>query len=169
MINKQNLWFITLFSLIIILGIYYVTIIDKEQTLATIADNINENITETANVKADESSILVALRVKEDEDVLAKMEELQTILLDEKSSLLEKNNAYESLQNLNANKGKEAEIEKMIKNDFSLNSFVKIINDKISITIVSDKHDTKLANDIIIKVQKEFKQRVYPSIKFQKQ
>ena len=26
MLNKQNLWFITLFSLILILGIYYVTI-----------------------------------------------------------------------------------------------------------------------------------------------
>ena len=26
MINKQNLWFLTLFSLILILGVYYVTI-----------------------------------------------------------------------------------------------------------------------------------------------
>ena len=26
MINKQNLWFLTLFSLILILGIYYVTL-----------------------------------------------------------------------------------------------------------------------------------------------
>ena len=29
MINKQNLWFVTLFSLIIILGIYYVSIDDE--------------------------------------------------------------------------------------------------------------------------------------------
>ena len=26
MFNKQNLWFITLFSLILVLGVYYVTI-----------------------------------------------------------------------------------------------------------------------------------------------
>ena len=26
MINKQNLWFLTLFSLILILGVYYVTL-----------------------------------------------------------------------------------------------------------------------------------------------
>ena len=33
MINKQNLWFITLFSLILILGIYYVSIDDEVQNV----------------------------------------------------------------------------------------------------------------------------------------
>ena len=33
MINKQNLWFVTLFSLILILGIYYVSIDDEVETV----------------------------------------------------------------------------------------------------------------------------------------
>ena len=168
MINKQNLWFITLFSLIIILGIYYVTMIDSNETLAAISAEINSKTADDTTIEVTEGSALIALRVEEDENVLSKMEELQTILLDEKSTLQEKNDAYEALKNLNNNKGKEEEIEKMIKKDFSLNSFVKITDDKISITIESKDHSTKIANDIILKTQKLFNNRMYISIRFQK-
>jgi hypothetical protein len=168
MINKQNLWFVTLFSLILILGIYYVTMIDKDATLAAISESVSNNIKETASVEVLDSSTLVSLRVKEDEEVMAKMEELQTILLDEKATLEEKNNAYESLQSINTNKGKEEEIENLIKKEFNLNSFVKISGDKISITIASDDHDVKKANDIIIKVQDLYQERMFITIRFQK-
>ena len=168
MINKQNLWFITLFSLIIILGIYYVTMIDSNETLAAISEEINNQTNDNATIEVKEGSVLVALRVEEDENVLAKMEELQKVLLDDKSTIQEKNDAYESLKTLNNNKGKEEEIEKLLKKEFSLNSFVKINEDKISITIESKEHSNKLANDIIIKVQKIFNTRKFITIKFQK-
>ena len=168
MINKQNLWFITLFSLIIILGIYYVTMIDSNETLAAISAEINNKTADNATIEVTEGSALVALRVEEDENILSKMEELQTVLLDDKSTIQEKNDAYEALKSLNNNKGKEEEIEKMIKKDFSLNSFVKITDDKISITIESKDHSNKIANDIILKTQKLFNNRMYISIKFQK-
>ena len=168
MINKQNLWFITLFSLIIMLGIYYVTMIDSNETLSELTKSVNKEINNQATVEVDDDSVLVGLRVKEDEEVLAKMEELQTILLDEKTTLEEKNDAYESLQSINNNRGKEENIEKIIKENFSLNSFVKIDKDKIMITINSNDHNVKLANDIISKVQSLYKERMYISVKFQK-
>ena len=168
MINKQNLWFVTLFSLILILGIYYVTMIDKDATLAAISESVSNNIKETTSVEVLDDSTLVALRVKEDEEVIAKMEELQTILLDDKATLEEKNNAYESLQSINTNKGKEEEIEKLIKKEFKLNSFVKISGDKISITIASNEHDFKIANDIIVKVQSLYQDRMFITVRFQK-
>ena len=168
MINKQNLWFITLFSLIIMLGIYYVTMIDSNETLSELTKSVNKEINNQATVEVDDDSVLVGLRVKEDEEVLAKMEELQTILLDEKTTLEEKNDAYESLQSINNNRGKEENIEKIIKENFSLNSFVKIDKDKIMITINSNDHNVKLANDIISKVQSLYEERKYISVKFQK-
>ena len=66
MINKQSLWFVTLFSLILVLSIYYVTISDN--SLEKILGN---NLEETALVSNETtlSSELVALRVKEDEEV----------------------------------------------------------------------------------------------------
>ena len=107
MINKQSFWFVTLFSMILVLSIYYVTM--KDDTLATIKslDNIKEN--EEVNVTS--SSALVALRVADDEEVLKEMEDLQTVLLDDTSTIEEKNNAYESLQTINMSKVKENEIE----------------------------------------------------------
>ena len=164
MINKQSLWFVTLFSMILVLSIYYVTM--KDDTLATIKSLDDNEITEEVNVTA--SSSLVALRVADDEDVLAQMEDLQTILLDESSTLEEKNNAYESLQTINTNKGKESEIEEKILSEYNLDSFVKIKNDRISITIGSEKHDTKLANQIMNTVQKLYETKMYITIKFQK-
>jgi stage III sporulation protein AH len=163
MINKQSLWFVTLFSMILVLSIYYISM--KDDTLATIKSLDNS---QTEEVSVTSSSALVALRVADDEDVLAQMEDLQTILLDESSSLEEKNNAYESLQTINANKGKEAEIEEKILKEYSLDSFVKIKNDRISVTIGSETHDTKLANNIMNTVQSLYDTKMYITIKFQK-
>lgn len=164
MINKQSLWFVTLFSMILVLSIYYVTM--KDDTLATIKSL--DNIKETEEVNVTSSSALVALRVADDEEVLKEMEDLQTVLLDDTSTIEEKNNAYESLQTINTTKGKETEIEEKILKEFSLDSFVKIKNDRISITIGSNEHDTKLANKIMNTVQSMYDVKMYITVKFQK-
>ena len=57
MINKQNLWFVTLFSLILVLGIYYVTMGDE--TLSVLAGE--NNVSSPVEVKA--SDVIVALQV----------------------------------------------------------------------------------------------------------
>lgn len=166
MINKQSLWFVTLFSLILVLSIYYVTMSDD-----TLADIMNQNKTDDSqivNVEVDESSLLVALRVEDDEALLKEMDTLQSILLDNTASLQEKNDAYDSLVALNSNKGKEEEFEKLIKEEFKLNSFVKINNDQVSVVIQSDKHDTTLANNIIRAIQAKYSQKMYITVKFQK-
>ena len=60
MINKQNLWFITLFSLIMVLSIYYLTMSDD--TLSTL--NVNSNSTNNnSEVVISENETLVALKV----------------------------------------------------------------------------------------------------------
>ncbi len=163
MINKQSLWFVTLFSMILVLSIYYVTM--KDNTLSTIKSMDNEE-TDTVNVNS--SNILVALRVANDEEISEQMESLQTILLNEESTLEEKNNAYESLQTINTNKGKEADIEKKILSEFNLDSFVKIKNDQISITIGSNEHDVKLANKIMNTIQQMYDVKMFITVKFQK-
>lgn len=164
MINKQNLWFITLFSLILVLSIYYVTMPDD--ALTALAEDANGS-GNAATVEVSSSNVLVALRVQDEEDVLAEMEKLQTILLDDTATLEEKNDAYDSLQALNNNKGKEEEIETKIKETHKLESFVKIDGDQISVVIASNDHSTELANNIIRTVQGMFNTRMYITIKFQ--
>jgi len=163
LINKQNLWFVTLFSLILVLSIYYLTMSDD--ALATLAEDIKTE--DVATVEVSKSNVLVALRVQEEESVLAEMEKLQTILLDDTATIEEKNDAYNSLQALNSTKGKEDEIEAKIKETHKLDSFVKIDGDQISVVIASNDHSTELANKIIRTVQEIFETRMYITVKFQ--
>ena len=127
MINKQNLWFVTLFSLILILGIYYVSIDDDVSSVL----KTENNETDGTVIEITESDVLVALEVENDEEKQALMEEYQDILLDTDSTLEEKNDAYENLQKINNSKAEENKIKKLIKEKFSLNSFVKITDNTI--------------------------------------
>lgn len=162
MINKQNLWFLTLFSLILVLSIFYLTMGNESLT-----NKITGNNNDLATVKINESDVLTALRVNADEERLEEMDTLQEILLDTKSTMEEKNNAYETLKDLNLNKGKEEKLEKLILDTYKLQAFVKIKNDQISIVIANKEHSDSLANNIIRTVQKEYENQMYITVKFQ--
>lgn len=161
MINKQNLWFVTLFSLILVLGIYYVSMSDEVvDVLSTTSD-----VSDVVEVK--ESDLIVALQVEDDETVLKEMQDYQNILLDTASSLEEKNDAYNSLQALSSQKSEREKIENLIKTKFKYDNFVKISNDLISITIASTEHNEKIANDIIKEVQSLYDKQKYITVKFE--
>lgn len=172
MINKKSLWFLTLFSLILVLSVYYITMPSelmitnpkKEVTTTTVAEK--EENKET--IKVEESEILTALRVEADEQMKQDMEDLQIILTNVNSSAEDKNEAYEKLKLLNMTRGEEEKLEKKIKEKYNLDSFVKVDNDQIRVVISSDKHDTTLANNIMRSVQEEYQSKKYISVKFQK-
>ena len=63
MINKKNLWFLTLFSLILVLSVYYITM--PSELLLPSAISVEDN-NDTATIKTEESEILTALRVESD-------------------------------------------------------------------------------------------------------
>lgn len=164
MINKQNLWFVTLFSLILILGIYYISI-DNEVTQVLKA-NDTKKATEVIEVTA--SDVLVALEVDNEEDKQALMEEYQNVLLDDKSTTEEKNKAYEKMQKLNDFSQEEEKIKKRIKDNFNLDSFIKINDNVISIVIASNDHDSKKANAIIRNIQELYSEEKYITVKYSK-
>ena len=126
MINKQNLWFLTLFSLILVLSVYYITM--PSELLMT-ANNAKKETKETAKVSAineeTESAELVALRVESEEQLLDEINELKTVLTNAKSTSDEKNAAFEKMQKLNQIRGTEESLEKKIKSEHKLKAFVK--------------------------------------------
>ena len=163
MINKQSLWFLTLFSIILILAVYYVSM--PNVNLASLTSNVDTKTQETMSIE--ESDVLASLRVESDEAVLAEMEDLQSILLNESATTEEKNNAYEQLQNINTIKGEEEELENLIKKTYSIESFVKINKQQISVVIASTDHNYEKANDIIRLIQNEYKEKMYITVKYQ--
>lgn len=161
MINKQNLWFVTLFSMILVLGVYYVTLADESLNIAKITENSSPVIS------ISESDVLTALRVANDESNLELVSMYESILLDNDASLAEKNDAYDNLQNIQDNMSKTEEIQKIIKEKFSLDAFIKIASDQINITIDGNNHDTELANNIIREIQTKYDSQMYITVKFE--
>ena len=164
MINKQSIWLLTLFSLILVLSVYYITM--PSEFLASASKNINNNNKGVTKIK--ESEIISTLKVENEEERNEKISKLQTILTKEDATNEEKNNAYEELKTINILKGKEDEISIKIKEQYNLENFVKIKDDQVRIVIIKNEHDTKLANDIMNLVQSKFDSKMYISIKFQK-
>ena len=168
MINKQNLWFLTLFSLILVLSVYYITMPND-----LLKDAVNKEVTIDEKKKdtkstIEEASSLVAMRVSLEEERQSVMSELQKQLTDEEISSEEKNNAYEKLKYLNEVQGKEEELEKKIKKEQKLDCFVKMDNSNVSVVCVANKHDNIVANNIMRLIQKESKDKLYITVKFQK-
>ena len=162
--NKQNLWFITLFSIILVLSIYYISM---PSNILEEYNNQEKTANTAVNAKITPSTSLVALRVAADEELLNNINNLQTTITDKEKTVAEKNNAYEELMTLNENKGLEENIETKLKEKFEYDSFVKINKDQINIVISSTKHDKLIANNIIKEVQSMFDTKKYITIKFQ--
>ena len=169
MINKRSLWFLTLFSLILVLSVYYITM-PSELLLTTnnITGITDEEEAETVSTEEGESAELVALRVEAEEDMLSEIEELKAVLTSSKSTTEEKNEAFNKMQELNQNKGTEESIEKKLKENLKLTTFVKIDGSNISVVVDSTKHDKTIANKIMREVQSEFDNSMNISVKFQK-
>ena len=167
MINKRNLWFLTLFSLILVLSVYYITMPNE----LLVSNNGEYNLEPVSNdepvVNTNESSILTALRIEAEEKVSSEIEELQAILVNADATPEEKNNAYEKIKNINNVRTEEEKLEKQIMDAYSLKSFVKIDGDQIRVVIESDKHDNTLANNIIRAIQQNYDKDKYISVKFQ--
>lgn len=170
MINKKNLWFLTLFSLILVLSVYYITM-PSELLMTTNNNYINteevskEETEPTINVE--ESSILTALRIESEEQVSNEIEELQSILVNADATPEEKNIAYEKIKNINNVRTEEEKLENQIQEKYNLKSFIKINGNQIRVVISSDTHDNTLANNIIRSIQENYEQNKYISVKFQ--
>ena len=167
MINKRSLWFLTLFSLILVLSIYYITM--PSELLLTTGSNKTDNSNDSEpTISITESDLLVALRVEADEEMASQIEELQLVLTKTDSSVDEKNKAYEKIKELNDIRGEEEKLETQIKETYKLNSFIKINNNQISVTVDYDKHNNELANNIMRTIQSNYNDSKYITVKFQK-
>lgn len=161
MISKQNLWFLTLFTLILVLSVYYITMPND------LLKNPEVEVTEKSVETIEEVSSLVAMRVSLEEERQSSINDLQEQLVSDVLGSEEKNNVYEQLKYLNEIQGKEEDIEKKIKKEYKVDCFVKIDNSNAEVVCVSKKHDNVLANNIMRLIQGDYKNKMFVTVKFQ--
>lgn len=162
MINKQNLWFSFLFSIILVLSIFYISM-DSDK----ISDfKIDSENTEEASLTVSDETELVSLRIQDEEDELEAISELQDILLSEEATINDKSAAYDELLMISENKSLEEKLIKVIKDEFSMSSYVKVNGDNVTIVVKSDDNDYVVANQIIRKINEQFDDEKYITVKF---
>ena len=161
MINKQKLWFLTLFSIILVLSVYYVTM---PSNLLSVSD-IKEDTTPTINME--DTNILDVLKEENNERVAKEIESLRKIVVDVETNIDDKNIAYEKIQKLEENKGKEEKIVSLIKEKLGFDTYVEIKNAKVNVVVSNKEHSYKIANDIIKLVSSSFDSDKSVTVKFQ--
>lgn len=160
MINKKNLWFLTLFSLVLVLSIYYVTM-PNEIFDAELSEEVEGSV-----VNIEETSLIAALEIEADADVMERMNNLKDKLTNSEISTEEKNTVFEELKLINKNSSKEETLEVKIKEMCSCENFVKIDGDNVRVVLDSDDSSASSANNIMRLVQNEFDERMYISVKY---
>ena len=164
MINKKNLWFLTLFSLVLVLSIYYVTMPNEIFSDAiSVSDVVVDDEVDT---EIEEVSIVSVLKVEDDAMVMTEINALKEKLTSSEVSVDDKNAIFEELKLINKNSSIEETIESDVKQLCSCDNFVKIDGDNVRVVLDSDDNSMNVANDVMRLVQDEFDQRMYISVKF---
>ncbi len=161
MINKKNLWFLTLFSLVLVLSVYYITM-PKELLLT------NNNVTQEDNavISIEEANIIETLRQEDNNTTLEEINKLKATISDNTITTDARNEAFDALKLLNQISSKEELLEEKVKNTHGVDSFVKIDGDQIRVVVNSSKPSTTLANDIMRTIQSNFDTKQYIVVQF---
>ena len=164
MINKKNLWFLTLFSLVLVLSIYYVTMPD-DLLKSTVVDD--DEIVDKVNMEVESSDVISALKVEDDTKNNDALSELQSKLNDESISALEKNSVYEQIKTINTNSGIEEAIEEKVNSTYKCNTFADVENTSVKVVVDECENSKSLANNIMRLVQEQFDNKMYISVQFE--
>ena len=164
MINKKSLWFLTLFSLILVLSIYYITM--PQELFLTNNSNYQTESKSKTKATLEESDTLTAMRVTLDEKRQEEIGKLQKEMEGKDISDDEKNNHYEQIKYLTELSSREEDLEKKIKKELKITCFVKIENNNISVTTNEKKDSPTLANNIMRTIQEEFDEPQYITVTF---
>lgn len=161
MINKKNLWFLTLFSLVLVLSVYYITM--PKELLLTNNDTISDK-KEDIDIK--EMTIIETLKQEDNNTVLKEINKLKATISSDSASTEDKNKAFDELKLLNQISSKEELLEEKIKNTMGIDSFIKIDGDQIRVVVNSNEPSNTIANDIMRTIQSNFDSKKYISIQF---
>ena len=162
MINKKNLWFLTLFSLVLVLSVYYVTM--PKELLMTNNDEVIKDEDPITSIK--ETSLIETLRIEDNNNMLEEVNKLKATISNNDASTEDKNKAFDSLKILNQISSEEELLEEKVKNAHDVDCFVKIDDDQIRVVVDSDNSTNTFANAIMRTIQDNYKGKKYISVQF---
>ncbi len=161
MINKKNIWFLTLFSLILVLSVYYITM--PNELLLT---NLSDKVVDNTKVDIEKTNTIEVLKAEAEDSKRKEIDSLKQILMDSNSTVDKKNEAFDKMKSLDITSSLEEDINSKIKEQFNLDAYTKIDSDNIKVIVSSSKGDVTLANKIMRFVQSNFDTKKYITVEF---
>ncbi len=162
--NKQALAFLTMFSLILMLSVYYVTLPSDTTTVMKETDVTKESakVKEKNTSKVNEADQLQEkINEKKDEE----MNKQSSHVADKKKNEDEKKDALEQIDALSEEKKLQQKIIDELAKDH-IKCAVEIKETTCIITVFEQKDDAKLANKIMQKANKITNQKYFLEVAF---
>ncbi|MBE6124625.1 MAG: SpoIIIAH-like family protein [Erysipelotrichaceae bacterium] len=147
--NKKLLAFISLFSLTLVLGVYYVMV------PFSVPNTNNDDLQVSVSVEEGENAYFVSLELEKESEYELYVSSQEDVVFSSEESNAAKATALNNIYNLNKNRDKEKELKQAIIDLGYKTAFVQIKPDAVK-AIVSKKDATPLdAATVIAALQKE--------------
>ncbi|MCT6922670.1 MULTISPECIES: SpoIIIAH-like family protein [Bacillales] len=160
-VKRKTVWFLTLFSLAAVISVYYVFEDDRNINLMAIfSDETMQETTltglpeETKAVQS-ENYLFEQMRMEVENERSQLREQYTQKIASDQYSAEEKNEAYNEMNALIKRDSAEAMLEMLIKSLGYSDAFVRVEDEKVAVTVMSDEMSKEEANEIIYVVMSE--------------
>jgi stage III sporulation protein AH len=161
-VKKRTVWFLTLASLVAVISVYFIVEDNKTPNLLTIFTNETLDDTEILGVSQEgtqmvtsESEMFQQVRLEQGNKRSQLREQLTQKIASAQLTAEEKNEAFNEMEQLIQLESSEAMLEMLIKSLGYSDALVRIDDQKIAVTVMSDEVSKQQANEIVYIVRSE--------------
>lgn len=173
-VKKRTVWLLTFVSLIAVISVYYV-FNDKQgpNFMAIFTDDtldnteivgVNQSTTQPVN---SESDLFQEIRLELDNKRSQLREQLTQKIASAQATAEEKNAAFDEMDKLIKRESSEAMLEMLIKSMNYSDALVRIEDEKVAVSIMSDEVSKQQVNEIVYIIRSEMDENVVVSVDVQ--
>lgn len=170
-VKKRTVWFLTLFSLVAVIGVYYAFGSNNTGNLLAIftEDTLDETDIlgvnqETTKTVSSESDLFQEMRLELSNKRSQLREQLEQKMASAEYTPEEKNAAFNEMEQLINRESSEATLEMLVKSFGYDDALVRIDEQKVAVTVMSDENSTKQANEIVHLIKTELDNNVVVTV-----
>lgn len=171
-VKKKTVWFLTLFSLIAVVSVYYV--VEGNRTADILSVFTDNTLDETSILGMDEqqtvnseSDLFQGLRLEVSNQRSQLREQLTQKVASEQYTAEEKNAAFNEMEALIKQESAEAMLEMLIKAIGYSDVLVRMENDNVTVSVMADEMSKQQANEIVYIVRSEIDHSVEVTVDMQ--
>ncbi|MEG0385249.1 SpoIIIAH-like family protein [Solibacillus cecembensis] len=170
-VKKRTVWFLTLFSLVAVIGVYYAVDGNKTGNMLTIFTDsaldetdilgVTPDITKTVN---SESDLFQEMRLEVSNKRSQLREQLTLKTASSEYTAEEKSAAFDEMEQLINRESTEATLEMLVKSFGYDDALVRIEDEKVAVTVMSDENSKAQANEIVHLIKTEVDENVIVTV-----